>query len=208
MTAEYQPDVQIAATPASSITLQPEQNLSQTGQVLRKLLRERKSCREFIQRDLSLATLSQLLWSACGINRPDNQHRTAPSAKNWQEIEVYVAMHSGLYLFDPHASVLRLVTEGDIRADTGWQDFVAKVPVNLIYVANLNKMDAAPIDEKKFYAALDTGFISQNVYLFCAAEGLATVVRGWVDRPALAKTMKLGPDQRIIVAQSVGYAQT
>jgi nitroreductase len=113
-----------------------------------------------------------------------------------------------LYLFDPHASVLRLVTEGDIRADTGWQDFVAKVPVNLIYVANLNKMDAAPIDEKKFYAALDTGFISQNVYLFCAAEGLATVVRGWVDRPALAKTMKLGPDQRIIVAQSVGYAQT
>lgn len=208
MTAEYQPDVQIAATPASSITLQSEQNLSQTGQVFRKILRERKSCREFIQRDLSLATLSQLLWSACGINRPDNQHRTAPSAKNWQEIEVYVAMHSGLYLFDPHASVLRLVAEGDIRADTGWQDFVAKVPVNLIYVANLNKMDAAPIDEKKFYAALDTGFISQNVYLFCAAEGLATVVRGWVDRPALAKTMKLGPDQRIIVAQSVGYAQT
>jgi SagB-type dehydrogenase family enzyme len=207
MTAEYQPDLQLAPAPASLITLQPEQNLSQTGQTLRKILRERQSCREFIQREISLATLAQLLWAACGINRPDSQHRTAPSTKNWQEIEVYVAMHSGLYLFDPHASVLRLVAEDDIRADTGWQDFVAKVPVNLIYVANLNKMDAAPIDEKKFYAALDTGFISQNVYLFCAAEGLATVVRGWVDRPALAKTMKLGPDQRIIVAQSVGYPQ-
>jgi nitroreductase len=95
----------------------------------------------------------------------------------------------------------------DVRAATGWQDFVPRVPINLVYVANLAKMGDGPRVEKKFYAALDVGFISQNVYLFCAADGLATVVRGWIDRPKLAKIMGLGAEQRIIVAQSVGYPQ-
>jgi nitroreductase len=108
-------------------------------------------------------------------------------------------------VFDAHAFSLRPVLDADIRAATGWQDFVPHAPVNLVYVADLAKMGEAPQTEKKFYAALDAGLICENVYLFCAAEGLATVVRGWVDRPALAKVMGLGPTQRVIVAQSVGY---
>lgn len=132
-------------------------------------------------------------------------HRIAPSAKNAQEIDIYVAMSEGLYIFDPQTFALHLILKHDIRAATGWQDFVPHVPVNLVYVANMKKMDGASRQEKKFYAALDTGYISQNVYLFCAAEGLATVARGWVDRPALAKIMGLGLEQRIILAQSIGF---
>ena len=119
-------------------------------------------------------------------------------------MDLYVALRGGLYLFDADAFALLPVMSEDVRAATGLQDFVARAPVNLVYVANLEKMDHAPRQEKKFYAALDTGFISQNVYLFCAAQGLATVVRGWVDRPGLARVMQLAESQRFIVAQSGG----
>ncbi|HEX2530099.1 MAG TPA: nitroreductase family protein [Burkholderiaceae bacterium] len=194
-----------------SIDLLPGQAataLSPLGLSLTQILKKRQSTREFSDRELSLQTLSALLWSAFGINRPAHAHRTAPSAKNWQEIDIYVALTQGLYLFDAAAPALRLLVQKDIRAATGWQDFVPHVPVNLVYVADLAKMDPAPKEEKKFYAAADTGFIAQNVYLFCAAEGLATVIRGWVDRPALAATMELRPEQRVIMAQSVGYPKT
>jgi len=182
-----------------------ETSASDLGSSLMQILRSRKSNREFSDRAIDAETLSRLLWAAFGINRTEGAHRTAPSAKNWQEIDIYVARSDGLYLFDPHAFVLSLVRKEDLRAATGWQDFVPTVPVNLVYVADLEKMGDGAVDEKKFYAALDTGFISQNVYLFCAAEGIATVVRGWVDRPKLAKTMGLRATQRVIVAQSIGY---
>jgi SagB-type dehydrogenase family enzyme len=206
MITDHKQSIPLAPGPMSLISLQLDEGLGDAGLALSKVLQRRKSSHEFSQRAISLTTLSHLLWAACGVNRPDSNHRTAPSAKNVQEIDIYVAMQSGLYLFDAVASALRLILEEDIRAETGWQDFVPTVPVNLIYVANFNKMDTAPEEEKKFCAALDTGFISQNVYLFCAAEGLATVVRDWVDRPVLAKAMKLEPEQSIIAAQSVGYA--
>jgi SagB-type dehydrogenase family enzyme len=179
--------------------------LSDLGMPLMQILNKRKSTREYSDRPISMDTLSHLLWAAFGINRTAGSHRTAPSAGNNQEISIYVAMQQGLYLFDPTVFELMPVLSEDIRAATGWQDFVAQVPVNLVYVADLSKMEDAPRAEQKFYAALDTGFISQNVYLFCAAQGLGTVARGWVDRPALAKTMRLGPLQRVIMAQSVGY---
>lgn len=207
MSISRKQSIPLAEGPMSLIALQFDEGLSDAGLALSKLLQQRHSSREFSPRAISLTTLSHLLWAACGINRPGNGHRTAPSAKNAQEIAIYVAMQGGLYLFDATASALRLIVDGDIRKETGWQDFVPTAPVNLIYVADMEKMEKAPTDEKKFYAALDTGFISQNVYLFCAAEGLATVVRGWVDRPALAKVMKLAPEQRIIAAQSVGYPE-
>ena len=185
--------------------IQLDPGLTDQGMSLIQVLQKRKTIREFSDSKLSLETLSHLLWAACGINRPDGAHRTAPSAKNAQEIDIYVAMESGLYVFNPHAFTLVPILKDDIRTATGWQDFVPQAPINLVYVADMAKMENGPRKEKKFYAALDTGFISQNVYLFCAAEGLATVVRGWVDRPALAQVMKLGPEQRIIAAQSVGY---
>lgn len=163
--------------------------------------------REFRTEDLSLQDLSNLLWAAFGLNRPDG-HRTAPSARNWQEIDVYAALPSGLYLYEPKAHVLRQVLVDDIRAATGMQDFVGGAPLNLIYVADLVRMDATDRTEQRFYSAIDSGFLCQNVYLFCASEGLATVVRGLVDREALAKVIRLRPEQRVIVAQTVGYPKT
>lgn len=195
-------------TPPTLMPLMPvpfDPGLSDLSMPLMQIFNKRKSAHEFSDRVLSMETLSHLLWAAFGINRADGTRRTAPSAKNSQEIDIYIAMEQGLYLFDPTGFELVPVLKHDIRAATGRQDFVPQVPINLVYVADLAKMDEAPRKEQKFYAALDTGFISQNVYLFCAAEGLATVARGLIDRPALANIMQLGPEQRVILAQSVGY---
>jgi len=126
---------------------------------------------------------------------------------NWQEIDIYVATAEGLSVYDAKAHRLNPVLNEDVRAVTGTQDFVKGAPVNLVYVADLAKTHDAGPQEQDLYTAVDTGVIVQNVYLFCASEGLATVVRGSVDRAALAKVMKLRPNQRIIVAQTVGYPQ-
>ena len=175
------------------------------GMPLMETLKKRHSSRQFDARPLPDQVLSDLLWAACGVNRPDGR-RTAPTAVNWQEIDVYVARADGLWLFDAKAHDLKLVVDRDLRALTGRQAFVKDAPVNLVFVADLSKMGRpGPEADKMVYAAADTGFISQNVYLFCASEGLATVVRGSVDKPALAGAMNLREDQRIILAQSVGY---
>ena len=166
--------------------------------------KERKTSREFSSEKLPLQVLSNLLWAADGINRPDGK-RTAPTAMNKLEIDVYVAMADGLYLYDPKENKLVAVLAGDIRAATGKQPFVKDAPVNLVFVSDYAKFGNIPEDQKAFNSATDTGYISQNVYLFCASEGLATVVRGYVDKPTLATTMKLRSDQKVILAQTVGY---
>jgi nitroreductase len=175
------------------------------GKPLMQVLRERKSAREFSSEKLPLQVLSNLLWAASGINRSDSGKRTAPSAANWQEIDVYAATADGLYLYDAKPHLLKPVLAEDIRALTGRQPFVKDAALNLIYVADLSRIGRGTNEEKDFFSAADTGFIAQNVYLFCASEGLATVVRANIDRPTLAKTMKLGPDQRITLSQTVGY---
>ncbi len=175
------------------------------GKTLMQALRDRKSVREFSPKELSLQVISDMLWAANGINRPDSGYRTAPSAMNMQEIDVYVAKADGLYLFEPKKNLLIPIIAEDIRAITGKQSFVKDAPVNLIYVANLSKMKKMSASDADFYAATDTGFVSENVYLFCASRGLATVVRGLIDKKALTKAMKLRPDQKIILAQTVGY---
>ncbi|HXX36444.1 MAG TPA: nitroreductase family protein [Thermodesulfobacteriota bacterium] len=175
------------------------------GRPLMQVLKDRKSSREFSSEKLAPQTLSNLLWAAFGVSRPDSGKRTAPSAMNRQEIDVYVATADGLYLFDTKAHTLKPVLAEDIRATTGLQPFVKDVPVNLVYVADFSRMDSMSNEQKDFYSAANTGFIAENVYLYCASEGLATVVRGLVDRPTLAKAMKLRADQKITLVQSVGY---
>ncbi len=175
------------------------------GRPLMQALKDRQSSREFSTEKLPLQVLSNLLWAADGVNRPDSKKRTAPSAVNWQNIDIYVALAEGLYLYDPLEHSLKPVLGEDIRAMTGKQDFVKDVPLNLIYVADFSKITRGTEEDKNFYSAAHTGFISQNVYLYCASEGLATVVRGMVDRETLAKAMKLRPEQKVIFAQSVGY---
>ena len=175
------------------------------GKPLMQALKDRKTRREFSSKELPLQLISDMLWAADGINRPDSGKRTAPSAMNMQEIDIYAAKTDGLYLFDANANMLMPVLSEDIRALTGRQSFVKDAPINLVYVADLSKMSRLSADNVDFYAAADTGFISQNVYLFCASAELATVVRGSIDKPALAKAMKLRSNQKIILAQTVGY---
>ncbi len=175
------------------------------GKPLMQVLKDRRTSRQFSGRELPEQVLSNMLWAAFGINRPESNKRTAPSAVNWQEIDVYVALELGLYLYNARENLLQPVLAGDIRSATGRQAFVADAPVNLVFVADYSRMGNAAEDSKDFYSAADTGFISQNVYLFCASEGLATVVRGSIDRETLAEKMNLRANQKIILAQTVGY---
>ncbi|MGE5326434.1 MAG: nitroreductase family protein [Deltaproteobacteria bacterium] len=174
------------------------------GRPLMQVLKDRHSSREFSPEKLPPQVISNLLWAAFGINRPDSDKRTAPSAMNWQEMDIYIATADGLFVYDAKANQLKPVVAEDVRGQTGSQPFVKDAPVNLVYVAELAKARTEAADRDLFLAA-DAGFIAQNVYLFCASEGLATVVRGSVDRATLAKTMRLHPGQRIILAQTVGY---
>ncbi|MDD3742560.1 MAG: SagB/ThcOx family dehydrogenase [Lentimicrobiaceae bacterium] len=193
--------VQLAA--GQNIQLPKPDN--QGGMALMQALDQRSSSREFSSVDLSLEHLSGLLWAACGINRPDVQKRTAPSARNWQDIQLYVALNSGIYLYHEVKHELELIVKGNHQAATGKQDFVADAPVNLIYVADFSKMEGADSSQYDFYKGINTGFISQNVYLYCASQHINTVVRAMVDREALHQLMNLSPTQQVVAAQSVGY---
>jgi SagB-type dehydrogenase family enzyme len=175
------------------------------GMPLMKALKLRCTQREYAADALPAQELSNLLWAACGVNRPESGKRTAPTARNKQEIDVYAALPEGMYLYDAKANALNLVVAEDLREATGKQEFVKGAPVNLVFVANYARMGEGPQEMKDFYAAMDTGYISQNVYLYCASAGLATVARGMVDKETLAKAMKLAPDQKIMLAQTVGY---
>lgn len=174
------------------------------GKTLEEALQQRQTQRKFDPRPLPAEVLSGLLWAANGVNRPQAGKHTAPTAQNRQEIAIYVAKADGLFLYEPAEHGLTRLSGADIRAATGKQSLAAIAPVNLVYVADMNRVAGGSPEEKLFYAGADTGFISQNVYLYCAAMGLATVVRGSVDRPALAKTMGLSGGRHITLAQSVG----
>ncbi len=186
------------------IRLPPPQ--TDIGRPLMQVLKSRSTAREFSADPLPAQVLSNLLWAAFGINRPDSGKRTAPSARNWQEIDIYVAIADGLFVYAAKAHQLNPILREDVRARTGTQPFVKDAPLNLVYVADLAKAGGESAD-RDMYVGADTGFIAQNVYLFCASEGLSAVVRGSVDRAALSKVMRLRPDQRITLAQTVGYSK-
>jgi hypothetical protein len=198
----------LVVAPARPQELQPIQlppPQTEIGKPLMQALKLRQSARSFDARPLELQELSSLLWAADGINRPESGGRTAPSARGWHEIDIYVALPEALYLYDPPTHVLTPVVAGDLRGLTGTQDFVAGAPLNLVYVADRSRQGNASEQDKELYNYANTGFIAQNVYLYCASQGLAAVVRALIDRPALAQAMKLRPEQRIILAQTVGY---
>jgi len=175
------------------------------GKPLMQALKDRKTSRDFIAKELPVEVLSGLLWAADGINRPDGK-RTAPSASNCQEIDIYVAAKQGLYLYNAKENRIDLVIEKDLRQFAGIQEFVTVAPVVLVYVADFSRMKGNNAD-KIFYSAVDTGYISQNVYLFAAQEGLSTVVLGWVKKEELARAMGLKPGQQVILTQPVGYGE-
>ena len=171
---------------------------------LQEALANRSTARAFDSKDLSLQQLSTLLWSCFGINRADGK-RTAPSANNQQATDIYVLLKGGAYIYDATSNRLNLVLNEDIRKLGGTQDFVTNAPVTLVFVADFSKMGNGSNEAKKNTAEINVGYISQNAYLFCASERLATGARGSVDRATLGSRLKLLPDQAIILAQSVGY---
>jgi nitroreductase len=172
------------------------------GKPLMQALQQRASQREFAPDPLSPQVLSNLLWAAWGVNRPDSGRRTAPSAMNRQEMDVYVALAGGVFLYEAKDNRLTAVIPADIRALTGTQSYVATAPANLIYVS---RASGGSPEDQAMNGGIQAGLISENVYLFCSSEGLATVVRGSIDRDALAKAMQLPAGRRIILAQTVGY---
>lgn len=176
------------------------------GQPLLDVLNARRSHRDFRPDPLPLQMLSDLLWAASGVNRPqDEWRRTSPTARNWQEIDIWVTLPEGAYRYEPRGHALVLQVDEDVRADTGTQDFVAAAPLNLVFVADRRRMPDATEEERLRYEATDTAFAAENVYLFCASQGLATVVRGSVDRQALARRLGLSTAERIVLAQSIGF---
>jgi SagB-type dehydrogenase family enzyme len=177
----------------------------QGGKPLMQTLNERQSARSFSDKKLPMELISDLLWAAAGINRPSSGKRTAPSARNWQEVDVYAIMQEGAYLYEAKENSLKPVAAGDLRRLAGTQDFVDTAPLNLVFVANVIRMKGASPDDLQLYMGADTGFMAENVYLACASEELAVVVRASVERDSLAAALRLTPQQKIVLAQTVGY---
>ena len=175
------------------------------GMPLMETLNKRHSNRKFANKELSNQQLSNLLWAAFGFNRAEK--RTAPSSLNHQEIQIYVTLKSGFYLYDAKNNKLIQKGKNDIRKNTGEQDYVATAPLNLVYVANFADNPKINKEDNLNTSYVNTGFISQNVYLYCTSEGLTTVARGYVNRDALKKTLKLHKENVVIISQSVGFAK-
>lgn len=175
------------------------------GKPLIQALKLRRSTRAYSNRSLPPQVLSDLLWAAFGINRPTTGDRTAPYWRHLMVIDVYAAMADGVWLYEPKGHVLLPYLSNDLRAETGLQDFVGTAPLNLIYVAHGERMQDVSAEDRRLYASVDAGFIGQNVYLFCASEGLATVFRGAVDYQKLDRLLQLGTGQFVTFAQTVGY---
>ncbi len=175
------------------------------GLPLMDTIRTRQSCREFAERPISQQLLSNLLWAAIGLSHPERGGLTVPNARSRREVDLFVITAEGTWRYDIDSHALKSVVTGDIRALAGKQDFVATAPLNLIYVADYARMPDLNTEQQLVYSSTDVGFSAQNVYLFCASSGLATVVRGSIDREALGQALGLTPQQRIILGQSVGH---
>ena len=175
------------------------------GKPLAQAVWARRSIREFADKPVPLDVLSNLLWTACGVNRPATGDRTMPSWRHAMDAEIFVAAADGAWSYDAKAHRLTQVLADDIRAQTGVQDFVGTAPIDLVYVSDGARLQGAAGDEKRLWAFADVGFIGQNVYLFCASEGLATVFRASLDRDRLAQTLKLPAAKFVTCAQTVGY---
>jgi len=200
----------LAAAPAGALA-QELRSLpaprKEIGKPLMQALQARRSIREYSPRALADQVLSDLLWAAYGINRPSGD-RTAPYWRHIMVIDVYAAMADGVWLYEPKEHALRRRLDADLRAKTGQQDFVATAPLNLVYVVHGERMKDVSQQDRRLYGSVDAAFAGQNVYLYCASEGLATVFRGAVDTAALGKAMRLPEGQFVAFAQTVGYPQT
>jgi nitroreductase len=199
---------------AKVVKLPPPQ--MEGGKPLMQALKLRQSTRGNFgpEEKLSLQTLSNLLWAANGVNRPDG-HRTAPTAAGWNNIDIYVTTADGLFLYDAPQHVLKVISEKDVRATCGLeglasgktnQDFAKTAPVSLVYVADMSKtkgMKWNNEDVGPLWSYANAAAIAENVYLFCASEGLACILRAFLDPERISKTFELRPDQKPILTSTI-----
>ena len=174
------------------------------GDALMKTMRNRKSDREYAATNLSLKHLSEILWAANGVNREDGK-RTVPSAMALYPLETYAVLANGIYRYDPARHELQPIVAGDHRELAGLQPFVKEAPLNLVFIADYGKYGRIPEEKRLYLAALDAGHCTQNVYLYCASEGLKAVVRAGAQEQALLEVLGLSENHRFVVAQTVGY---
>ena len=192
----------VKAQVIETLPLPPAQTTG--GMPLMEAFQLRKSQRSFSSKELTPQQISNLLWAAYGINRPDG-FRTVPAAKNWYEYDIYVLKSDGWFLYEVKKHALLKMGNEDLRIYGGTQDFVKAAPVILVYVADFGRMNDTTDEIRKFFSAVDVGYISQNVYLWCASEGLATIILGQVDKIKVREVLKLKPDQQVILSQPVAY---
>jgi len=176
------------------------------GASLLEALGKRRSSREYRGDALSMPMLSTLLWAANGVNRDDGG-RTAPSALGAREIDIVVALPCGAYHFDPDSHALHLICAEDVRRVTGYQDFVDEAALDLVYLADHARMKQVPVAQRTSFSSVAAGAIAQNVYLFAASVGLATVLRAWIDREAIARALGLSHDHEVLLSQTVGFGK-
>lgn len=175
------------------------------GKALMACLNERKSSREFSSKEIPMQELSNLLWAANGINREKDGKHTAPTAMNRQNMELYVMLPGGVYLYDDKGNTIQLIQSGNFMKSAGTQDFVAKSMLNILIVSDMEKLGDGAMEKKLVYAGVHAGAIMQNIYLYCASAGLNTVVRASFNQQELAALLKLPENKQIILAQTVGY---
>lgn len=176
------------------------------GKTLMECLQNRHTTRNFTSEKLDNQKISNILWAANGLNRPEQNRYTAPTAMNMQELSLYLAKEDGLYFYNPIDNTLERLSDEDIRKETGTQVFVGKADFELIIVADISKMEKVQDPAKyNFYAGRDAGYISQNIYLICASEGLGTVARGSFDNEKIVKLMKLDKNKFITLVHTIGY---
>ena len=192
---------------ADKVIRLPKPDMNRGGTVM-KALADRHSTREFAAKALSMADLSDLLWAANGVNRPESGKRTAPSAMDKQEVDVYVVLPQGTYLYDAKAHQLNLVSEGDHRdAVAGGQAFVKTAPVSLVLVSDVARMGDVKDSHALLMCAVDAGIVSQNISVFCSAANLATVPRASMDEAKLRTVLKLKDSQKPLMNHPVGYSK-
>jgi SagB-type dehydrogenase family enzyme len=176
------------------------------GLPVMKALSLRASAKEFDTTGIKLQDLSDLLWASDGINRPESGKRTAPSAMNAQDIDVYVCMESGMYLYDTKKHILDLIIDGDYRKlIAGKQENFAKAPLFCLLVSDISRFKFGEDSLKLMWAANDAGIVSQNISLFCASVGLATRPRAWMDQKELRELLKLKKSQYLMLNHPVSY---
>jgi nitroreductase len=194
----------VAAEPERIINL-PAPDYQNGGMPLMQALMRRESRREFSSVELPMNTLGTLLWAADGVNRPSSGGRTAPSAHARHEIDIYAALSAGVYRYDAMAHRLILKHAVDARGQTGYQDFVGRAPLDLVYVVHGSRLVDMPAEQRKRFSAVTTGAIAQNVALYCASAGLSCVVRGWLSERILSDALSLNEDEVPILAQTIGF---